>query len=273
MSHCGETAPEPVTHYVLGFLFDEGRDHVLLIQKRRPAWQFGRLNGIGGKIEAGETPLQAMARECEEEAGLTDLDWQHTATLIGQTFHVEVFAAFSLAAFYAQQKTDETLRIFPHRNLPEGRIMPNLPLLIALALDESGVTKPLTIYDGITSADYDRPFQTRVGEWIQHTFGSEVAADKVERNHRFLEEALELAQACGCTRKEAGMLVDYVFGRPVGDARQEVGGTMNTLAALCNAHGIDLETEAEGELSRVWSKVDQIRAKWRSKPKFSPLPA
>lgn len=53
--------------YVLGFLFSEDGSRVLLIWKNRPAWQAGKLNGIGGKIEDGEQPLDAMKREFVEE--------------------------------------------------------------------------------------------------------------------------------------------------------------------------------------------------------------
>lgn len=118
-----------------------------------------------------------------------------------------------------------------------------------------------------------RSFQARVDDWIQHCFGFEIGAYKMERNHRFLEEALELVQAGGCTASEAHQLVDYVFGRPVGEMHQEVGGVMVTLAALCNAHGVDLDAAAETELRRVWVKSGQIRAKQAAKPKHSPLPA
>jgi NTP pyrophosphatase (non-canonical NTP hydrolase) len=117
------------------------------------------------------------------------------------------------------------------------------------------------------------PFQNRVDDWIQHCFGPAIGADRTERNHRFIEEALELVQAGGCTASEAHQLVDYVFGRPVGEIGQEVGGVMNTLAALCTAHRIDLDHEAEKELRRVWQKSDEIRAKHAAKPKNSPLPA
>ncbi|WP_200480126.1 hypothetical protein, partial [Azospirillum brasilense] len=115
-------------------------------------------------------------------------------------------------------------------------------------------------------------FQQRVRDWALACFGAEIAADKLERNHRFLEEALELVQACGCTHGEARQLVDYVFGRPVGDPAQEAGGALMTLAALCQAQGIDLAGAGETELARVWTKVEAIRAKQASKPKGSPLP-
>lgn len=103
-------------------------------------------------------------------------------------------------------------------------------------------------------------------------FGAMIAGDREERNHRFLEEALELVQACGCTASEAHQLVDYTYGRPTGEPPQEVGGVMVTLAALCLANGLDMHAAGEAELARVWTKVEQIRAKQAAKPKHSPLP-
>jgi NTP pyrophosphatase (non-canonical NTP hydrolase) len=117
------------------------------------------------------------------------------------------------------------------------------------------------------------PYQDRVNDWMQHCFGAAITMDKTERNHRFLEEALELVQSGGCTASEAHQLVDYVFGRDVGEIGQEVGGTSVTLAALCNAHEIDQEQQAEKELDRIWQKMKQIRKKQAAKPKHSPLPA
>lgn len=115
-------------------------------------------------------------------------------------------------------------------------------------------------------------YQARVYDWVIACFGAEVATDKVERHHRFLEEALELAQSTGCTEAEAGQLVAYVFGRPAGEPRQEVGGVMVTLASLCASHEIDMVDAGEAELTRCWTKVEQIRAKQAAKPKMGPLP-
>lgn len=118
-------------------------------------------------------------------------------------------------------------------------------------------------------------FQQRVQPWLLECFGAEIAADRVERNHRFLEESLELVQALGCTTSEAHQLVDYVFGRPVGDPPQEVGGVMVTMAALCLANGIDMHDAGEVELARISlpELVAKIRSKQAAKPKHSPLPA
>lgn len=116
-------------------------------------------------------------------------------------------------------------------------------------------------------------FQSEVADWMLECFGSVIAADLLERADRFIEEALELAQTMpGFTADRAHALVDYVFSRPVGERRQEVGGVMVTLAALCNPVGLNIRDEAERELARVWTKVGAIRAKQAAKPTGSALP-
>lgn len=108
--------------------------------------------------------------------------------------------------------------------------------------------------------------------WMLACFTPEIATDKVERNHRFLEESLELVQAAGCSKSEALQLVDYVYGRDVGEINQEVGGVMVTLAALCEAQGVDMEICGDLELARCWENIMKIRAKQAAKPKMGPLP-
>lgn len=115
-------------------------------------------------------------------------------------------------------------------------------------------------------------FQRGVADFMILCFGRKAASDTVERNHRFLEEALELVQALGCTASEAHQLVDYVFGRPIGNSHQETGGVLVTLAALCTAASVDMQRAGVDELERVWTKIDAIREKQKRKPRFSPLP-
>lgn len=111
-------------------------------------------------------------------------------------------------------------------------------------------------------------FQERVKPWLEKCFGVKEARNLKERNHRFLEEALELFQAGGCNAQEAHKIVDYVYGRQKGEIKQEVGGVMTTLAALCLANDVDMHAEGEAELERIWKVVDQIRTKQESKPQF-----
>ena len=67
--------------YVCGFLFSHDLLSVKLIKKNRPKWQAGRHNGIGGHIEEGETPEQAMVREFTEETGVDFTRWEHFCVL------------------------------------------------------------------------------------------------------------------------------------------------------------------------------------------------
>lgn len=120
--------------HVLGFLFDIDGSQVALIHKNRPEWQKGRLNGIGGKIEWGEHPLEAMVREFQEETGLHIPIWQHFATLRGSSFEVFCFVAHSRDIHQVRSCTDEQVEVFAVENLPEC-ILSNLKYLIPLALD------------------------------------------------------------------------------------------------------------------------------------------
>ncbi len=116
------------------------------------------------------------------------------------------------------------------------------------------------------------PYQSRVMAWMRACFKPAHIIDTRTRGHRFLEEALELVQAGGCTKDEAIRLVEYVYNRPVGVIAQEVGGTMVTLAALCSAFHTDLFWCADTELERCWTNIAKIRAKQDLKPDFGPEP-
>lgn len=115
-------------------------------------------------------------------------------------------------------------------------------------------------------------YQSRVREWVVACFPPFAQRDHMERTHRFLEEALELAQANGCSQEDAHALVRYVFSRPEGDLTEETGGVLVTLAALCNAVGVNMDEAGERELQRNWHRIEKIRAKQASRPAASPLP-
>lgn len=115
-------------------------------------------------------------------------------------------------------------------------------------------------------------FQLAVREWMVACFGAD-DTDGVEiRAWRFLEEANELGQAAGVTREDAHRLVDYVYGRPVGEPLQEVGGVGITLMGLCSALNVSASEAFLFELGRVWLKLPQIRAKNAAKKADSALP-
>jgi 8-oxo-dGTP diphosphatase len=60
----------PGIHATLMFIVREGR--ILLIEKKR-GHGAGKINGPGGKIDPGETPLESAIRETQEELLITPL--------------------------------------------------------------------------------------------------------------------------------------------------------------------------------------------------------
>ena len=116
--------------YVVGFLFDD-KGYVALIRKNRPEWQRGRLNGIGGHIEDGESPEAAMSREFTEEAGVDNLTWRKFGIIKGSAYELHLFTAKSMTA-NIKTMTDECVGWYSVRHLPEN-IIPNLNWIIPMA--------------------------------------------------------------------------------------------------------------------------------------------
>lgn len=113
-----------------------GREHVLLIEKNRPEWQAGMLNGIGGKIKENETAAQAMVRKFQEETGTPTRisEWSRRICLFGQSWQVQFFSAHR-DSFYYEQTTDEKPVIVRLASLPDT-VVPNLKWMIPLILDK-----------------------------------------------------------------------------------------------------------------------------------------
>ncbi len=65
-------------HCTLLFLHKD--DQILLAMKKRGFGE-GRWNGVGGKVDAGETVEQALVRECQEEIGVTPTAFTKVAEL------------------------------------------------------------------------------------------------------------------------------------------------------------------------------------------------
>lgn len=104
-----------MNRFVLGFYIT--RSGAILICKTRPEWQRGKWNGIGGRIEEGETPLQAMVREFEEEAGFktSEEDWVPRFVISSKVFADNQWEMFVFSTFgelphpYFPRDTDEGL--------------------------------------------------------------------------------------------------------------------------------------------------------------------
>ena len=120
------------TEYVAGFMFQN--DKVALVRKNRPAWQAGKLNGIGGHVEEGERPVEAMCREFEEETGLctNPQDWKDFTELIGDSWLVHFFHSQGDLSLL-KTTTDEEIIIIPTKDVTVVNAIPNVTWLIPLA--------------------------------------------------------------------------------------------------------------------------------------------
>lgn len=65
---------------LLSLLFLRKDDQILLAMKKRGFGE-GRWNGVGGKVEAGESIEQAMIRETQEEIGVTPIIYEKVADI------------------------------------------------------------------------------------------------------------------------------------------------------------------------------------------------
>jgi len=121
--------------YVTGFMVCCGK--VLLINKVRPVWQEGLANGVGGKIEPNETPLQAMIREFQEETGYHQPVWEEFCELSdGANFKVHFFVCVLPFQPKVRSVTDETVFWVDHSPFPPGTfVIPNLRWLLPMAFN------------------------------------------------------------------------------------------------------------------------------------------
>lgn len=123
--------------YVAGFMIAaDGR--VALVRKNRPDWQRGKLNGIGGKIEDGETALQAMIREFKEETGCPTRprDWYEFCVLGDRSTEFRVHFFFSHVVGFPDLRTttDEEIVKVPVSEVTVHNSIANLTWLIPMAL-------------------------------------------------------------------------------------------------------------------------------------------
>ena len=107
------------------------------MEKNRPTWQQGKLNGFGGGAE-GESAIECMMREAKEETGLTTTaaDWKQFATISSPDRQVHFFSlVYRGPESDIKTTTDEPVSWYDVRALPQN-IVTNISWLVPLAAEK-----------------------------------------------------------------------------------------------------------------------------------------
>lgn len=146
----------PQQRAVLLFVIEDG--HILLIHKKRGLGA-GNINGPGGRLEPGETPLEAAVREVREELCITPRDIEKSGELFfqfvdGLSIHGTVFRAAGHDG--EPQETDEAIPLWTELDrIPYERMWADDRLWVPLMLSR-------TAFKGWFLFDQDRMLDHRI---------------------------------------------------------------------------------------------------------------
>ncbi len=135
--------PGGVLDYVLALLFTADGREVVLVRKTRPAWQAGRVNALGGKLQDGEDLLLGARREVREESGVDVDGWEEFLVWDDPEYRLRAVRAFDDAARQARTAEDQDVFLARVDRLPPN-VIDNLRWIIPLALDRD-VSIPITV--------------------------------------------------------------------------------------------------------------------------------
>jgi 8-oxo-dGTP pyrophosphatase MutT (NUDIX family) len=125
--------------YTVTFLFSPEFELVWLIEKQKPDWQKGCLNGIGGKIEYGESAICCAIRELSEEAGinvssddLVEIGRMEGENNDGSKFEVYIYAGRTELVLTTQE--EEKIGLYRVDEIKKHRHIENVPMLIEASI-------------------------------------------------------------------------------------------------------------------------------------------
>ena len=134
--------------YVLGFMFDESLEHFVALRKNKPEWQKGKLNGVGGKVEATDLGYPAaMSREFAEETGVEvpATNWKPVCNLHFEDAFVAVFACVGPIDLTNTTTEEEVYVLRAKGNDLPYNALPNLRWLVPMSKNALGATPTKTL--------------------------------------------------------------------------------------------------------------------------------
>lgn len=136
---------------VATLLFLINNDEILLAMKKR-GFGAGKWNGVGGKVDAGETIEQALVRESQEEIGVTPQEFEkvavHNFLYSGRTADMQVHACLCKKWRGEPVETEEMApRWFKQSEIPYDDMWPDDIVWLPLVLRDKKL-KTEFIFDG-----------------------------------------------------------------------------------------------------------------------------
>ena len=145
---------QPEDPATLTFVIKDGQ--VLLIRKKRGLGA-GKINGPGGRLEAGETFLQCATREVQEELCITPLHMSYCGEckfqfVDGYSIHVHIYKANDYEGIPTE--TDEAIPLwFSVNEIPYDEMWADDRIWLPLLLEGQAFSGRY-LFDGDTMLDY-----------------------------------------------------------------------------------------------------------------------
>jgi 8-oxo-dGTP pyrophosphatase MutT (NUDIX family) len=119
--------------YSLGYVFTEDLSKVFLLHIDKPGkLGHGLVNGVGGKVDPTEKPLESMIREFQEETGQLITHWNKLGTYIGDDYIVHTYVSMVKEAYLKEYSGTEG--VVKWYDLVEAHYLPNLSSNVEMSI-------------------------------------------------------------------------------------------------------------------------------------------
>lgn len=134
---------------------------ILLAMKKR-GFGAGNWNGVGGKIDQGETVEQALVRECQEEIGVTPTDYRKVGYLVFNEHHESIRKLMNLHIYQSEAWDGEIAESeemrpqwFDLADIPFDKMWPADQIWLKEVLKGSKVTGEFTLNEDTSVEKYE----------------------------------------------------------------------------------------------------------------------